>query len=64
MSMKENLEQEFDKLKDLAKQSIKIVKGLKQPRYGIGISAALGPFSRVGVQSRRNYVSGAGGGWG
>jgi hypothetical protein len=60
--MKENFENEFDKLKEQAKRSIKIVKGLQQPRYGIGISSALGPFSRQGVQSRRNYVS-SGGGW-
>lgn len=63
MSMKENFEQEFDKLKEQAKQSIKIVKGLKQPRYGIGISSALGPFNRTGVQSRRNYVDSGGGYW-
>jgi hypothetical protein len=63
MSMKENLEQSFDKLKEEAKDTIKVVKGLKQPRFGIGVSAALGPYSRVGVQSRRNYVSGSGGSW-
>lgn len=63
MSMKENFEQEFDKLKEQAKQSIKIVKGLKQSRYGIGISSALGPFNRTGVQSRRNYVDSGGGYW-
>jgi len=61
--MKENFISEYDKLKDQAKRSIKIVKGLKQPRYGIGISSALGPFSRPGTQSRRNFVSGARGGW-
>jgi len=61
--MKENFISEYDKLKDQAKRSIKIVKGLKQPRYGIGISSALGPYSRPGIQSRRNYVSGARGGW-
>lgn len=57
-SMKNNFIQEYDKARDLAKRSIKIVKGLKQPRYGVGISSALGPFSRPGVQSRRNWVSG------
>ena len=62
-SMKENWEQNFDKMQEKAKNSIKIVKGLQQPRYGIGISSALGPFSRVGVQSRRNYVGGGGGYW-
>ena len=51
-----------EKMLDQAKSSIKIVKGLQQPRYGIGISSALGPYSRVGVQSRRNYISG-GGSW-
>lgn len=60
MSMKENLEQSYDKLKEEAKKTIKIVKGLKQPRFGIGVSAALGPYSSVGVQSRRNYVGGGG----
>jgi hypothetical protein len=63
MAMKENLEQSYDKLKEEAKETIKIVKGLKQPRFGIGINAALGPYSRVGVQSRRNYVSSGGGYW-
>jgi hypothetical protein len=60
MSLKENFESEHEKMLEQAKTSIKIVKGLQQPRYGIGISSALGPFSRVGVQSRRNYVSGTG----
>lgn len=63
MSMKENWEQNFDKMLERVKNSIKIVKGLQQPRYGIGISSALGPFSRVGVQSRRNYVGSGGGYW-
>ncbi|MBD3262618.1 MAG: hypothetical protein GF334_13275 [Candidatus Altiarchaeales archaeon] len=62
-SMKNNFIQEYDKAKEEDKRSIKIVKGLKQPRYGIGISSALGPYSRPGVQSRRNYVSGFRGGW-
>ena len=59
-SMKDNLEQEWDKMLDAIKRSIKIVKGLQQPRYGIGISSALGPFSRAGIQSRSNYISGMG----
>jgi len=57
-SLKNNYIQEYDKIRDLAKSSIKITKGLKQPRYGVGISSALGPYSRPGVQSRRNYVGG------
>jgi hypothetical protein len=55
--MKDNFEQQYDKLKEEIKRSIKIIKGLQQPRYGIGVSSALGPFSKTGVQSRRNYIS-------
>jgi very-short-patch-repair endonuclease len=62
-SMKDSFESEYDKLLEQAKRSIKIAVGLKQPRYGIGISSALGPYSRPGVQSRRNFASGARGGW-
>jgi len=60
-SMKENFIQEYDKVVDAAKRSIKIIKGLRQPRYGIGISSALGPFSSPGVQSRANWVRSGGG---
>jgi hypothetical protein len=56
--MKNNFIQEYDKLKEQAKRSIKIIRGLRQPRYGIGISSALGPYSSPGVQARRNFISG------
>jgi len=62
-SMMDAFEAQYDKILELAKRSIKIAVGLKQPRYGIGISSALGPYSSPGVQSRKNYVSGARGGW-
>ncbi len=62
-SMKQNFESEYDKAKEGIKRSIKITKGLKQPRYGIGISSALGPYSKPGTQSRRNFTSGTRGGW-
>lgn len=62
-AMKDSFENEYEKILELAKRSIKICVGLKQPRYGIGISSALGPYSRPGVQSRSNYVSGFRGGW-
>jgi hypothetical protein len=62
-AMKSNFLQEWDKSRELIKASIKIIKGLKQPRYGIGISSALGPYSRPGTQSRRNFISGGRGGW-
>jgi very-short-patch-repair endonuclease len=62
-SMKRNFYEEADKAQELAKRSIKITKGLKQPRYGVGISSALGPYSKPGTQSRRNFIGGGRGGW-
>jgi len=57
-SMKNNFLTEWKEAAQQAKDSIKIVVGLQQPRYGIGISSALGPYSAPGVQSRRNWISG------
>jgi hypothetical protein len=56
-SMKDEYINEYDKLVEANKRSIKIIKGLRQPRYGIGITSALGPLNRPGVQSRRNMIS-------
>jgi very-short-patch-repair endonuclease len=55
-SMKDEYIAEYDKLVEAAKRSIKIIKGLRQMRYGIGITSALGPLNRPGVQSRRNWI--------
>jgi hypothetical protein len=54
---------EWDKLVEAAKDSIKIVKGLRQFRYGIGLTSALGPLTRPGIQSRRNLITGGGPSW-
>lgn len=56
-SMKDEYINEYDKLVEANKRSIKIIKGLRQARYGIGITSALGPLNRPGVQSRRNMIS-------
>lgn len=56
--MGEKLEQEYqtaiERYKDFG---VKYVKGIQQPRYGIGVSSALGPFSGRGVQARRNFIA-------
>ena len=62
-SMKRNFYEEADKSQELAKRSIKIIKGLRQQKFGVGISSALGPYSKPGTQSRRNFCGGGGGGW-
>lgn len=56
MSIKDEFINEYDKIVDANKRSIKIIKGLRQFRYGVGITSAMGPLSRPGVQSRRNMV--------
>lgn len=61
-SMAESFTGEFDKLVEQNKLSIKIIKGLRQPRYGVGITSSLGPLSRPGVQSRRNLLAAGQGG--
>ena len=62
-SMKDEYINEYDKLVEANKASIKIIKGLRQARYGVGVSSSLGPLSRPGVQSRRNLLSSSGGGF-
>lgn len=56
MQMADSTTAEWDKLVEAAKRSIKIIKGLRQFRYGVGITSALGPLNRPGVQSRRNML--------
>jgi len=64
MSIKDEFINEYDKLVEAAKKSIKIIRGLRQFKYGVGITSALGPLSRPGIQSRRNMIeSGSVGTW-
>lgn len=39
-----------------AKQTVKIVKGLQQPKFGVGIRSAFGPFTGSGVLTPRKFV--------
>lgn len=62
-ALKDEYIAEYDKLVEQNKLSIKIAVGLRQFRYGIGITSALGPLNRPGVQSRRNLISAGQGGF-
>jgi hypothetical protein len=62
-ALKDEFIAEYDKLVTENKLSIFIVVGLRQFRYGIGITSALGPLNRPGVQSRRNLISAGQGGF-
>jgi hypothetical protein len=39
-----------------AKQTVKIIKGLQQPKYGIGIRSAFGPYTGAGVLTPAKFV--------
>lgn len=49
--------EQFDKQLEKAKLTVNIVKGLQQPRFGVGIRSAWGPFVGRGVLSPRKFVS-------
>jgi len=50
------LKDQFDQQLDRAKATVKILKGLQQPRYGIGIRSSFGPFVGSGVLSPQKFV--------
>jgi hypothetical protein len=47
---------QFDKQLEKAKLTVKIVKGLQQPRYGTGIRSAFGPYTGRGVLTPAKFV--------
>lgn len=47
---------QFESQLERAKQTVKIVKGLQQPKYGVGIRSAFGPFTGRGVLTPRKFV--------
>lgn len=52
----QTLSDQFDKQLERAKATVKIVKGLQQPKYGIGIRSAFGPFTGRGVLTPQKFV--------
>lgn len=57
VTLKENFEASYAKQLDTHKEfGVRYVVGVRKPRYNVGITSALGPYSRSGVQNRRNYV--------
>ena len=55
-SLYQTMSDQFDKQLEKAKATVKIVKGLQQPRYGIGIRSAFGPYTGAGVLTPRKFV--------
>lgn len=55
-SLKQNAEGQFDKATEAKARTVKHIRGLQQPRYGIGIRSAFGPHTGKGVLSPRNFL--------
>lgn len=47
---------QFDKMIEKAKMTVKIIKGLQQPRYGTGIRSSFGPYTGAGVLTPAKFV--------
>jgi len=50
------IKDQFDSQLERAKATVKIIAGLQQPRFGIGIRSSFGPFVGSGVLSPRKFV--------
>lgn len=51
-----NFKDLFDTQLERAKATIKIVKGLQQPRFGIGIRSSFGPYTGRGALTPQKFV--------
>lgn len=52
----QTMNDQFDKQLERAKQTVKIVKGLQQPRFGVGIRSAFGPYAGRGMLTPRKFI--------
>jgi len=55
-SLKQNAESMYDKATEAKTQTVRVIRGLAQPRFGIGIRSAFGPHVGRGVLSPRNFI--------
>lgn len=55
-SLKQGASDQFDKMLEKAKSTVKIVKGLQQPKYGMGIRSSFGPYTGRGVLTPSKFM--------
>ena len=55
-SLKQNAESMFDKATEAKARTVKFIRGLQQPRYGMGVRSAFGPHVGRGVLSPRHFL--------
>lgn len=56
MDLKRNAEEQWTKLTDAKARTVKYIRGLKQPRFGVGVRSAFGPHVGRGVLSPRSFM--------
>jgi len=54
--LKQGASDQFDKMLEKMKATIKITKGLQQPKYGAGIRSSFGPYQGRGVLSPGKFL--------
>jgi len=55
-TLKQGASDQFDKQLEKAKATVKFIKGLQQPKYGMGVRSAFGPFQSRGAVSPRKFM--------
>lgn len=55
-SLKQNAESMFDKAAEAKARTVKFVRGLQQPRFGMGVRSAFGPATGRGVLGPRAFM--------
>jgi len=55
-SLKQGAIEQFGTMLDRAKATVKIIKGLQQPKYGVGIRSSFGPYSGGGILTPSKFV--------
>lgn len=55
-SLKSNAEGQFDKATEAKARTVKFIRGLQQPKYGVGIRSSFGPNVGKGVLSPRSFL--------
>lgn len=55
-SLKQNAEGQADKAAEAKAATVKIIRGLQQSRYGMGVRSAFGPAVGRGILSPRSFV--------
>ena len=55
-SLSDTAEAQWDKLVEAKQLTTKYMRGLKQPRFGVGVRSAFGPSVGRGVLSPRNFL--------